>query len=190
MASNTIVGLAAGSQALGGLFSGIAGIRAGGIARDAGERAREAADANALVIEELGRQAASEERRVTRRLLAKQRVGFAKSGVVGSTGSALDILLDTALEGEVIAMRAKFGFDSEAFKERLRGIQAEFQGDVIANNALASGLGTILGGVSRAGTTLAGLPAPADPGTITIPGSSSSPGFPSLTPRFVDRATT
>jgi len=112
--------------------------KAGDLAETAGRLAKTQADANAKILDELAILDAEEERRTTRQLIASQRAAFARAGVVPGTGSALDVLLDTTIEGEVAALRRRFGLESEAFVERIRGLQADFQGQaagVAANNA-------------------------------------------------------
>jgi len=153
---------------LGGLTGALGAIGQYNAAKDAGQRAQEAAEANAQILEELGAQAASEERRGTIRLVAAQRAAFAANGVNPGTGSALDVLFSSAFEGEVSAQRARYGFDSQAYQERINGILANFSAETAAGSILSQGLGqganTILGASAAGLRTLQESPTPTGAG--------------------------
>jgi hypothetical protein len=93
---------------------------------------------NAGLMRELGVIGANDERRRTRLILGKQRVAASASGIDANSGSALDIQSEAALDGEVAALRAKFGFDARADAETYVGRQALVGSAVNAT-------GTILG---------------------------------------------
>lgn len=90
--------------------------------------------------EELAAQAVNDRRREGKRLLARQRVAFAKSGVDIATGSPLDYLAYSAGEEELSALRA--------------GLPAE----VRANQYRAQGVNALIGGLSSAATTAVAYP--------------------------------
>lgn len=114
--ASQILALSTATKALSGVGSGVAGILAG--------------QRQAKFQRALGRAAAEEARRRSRRLLARQRVAFAAGGVE-LTGTPVDVLAFTAGEGERAALFA-------ALPANVRGSQLE-----------AAGLSTLLGGLSE-----------------------------------------
>jgi len=94
---------------------------------------------NAKMLKELGIIAAREERVRTARLLGAQQTAAAASGIDPTSGSALDVQAETALEGEIAALMAQFDYDSQAEVARNEGTQALIGG-------LQNAAGTILGG--------------------------------------------
>ena len=109
----------------------------GGVAAD--QQAKDNAD----ILEDLGIVAFQDRMRDTRSLISSQRAAAAASGGDPNSGSALDIQLDTAGEGTLDALRARFGFKSRATAEKNAGRAALVSGAV-------SSLGTILGGTVTA----------------------------------------
>ncbi len=109
-----------------------------------GISAKRNAEAEAKTRRELGRVEAEDRRRQTRRLLASQKVAFAKAGVTTNVGTPLDILGDTVAEEELAALRIRFGRQSQSDALKRQGEQALIQG-------IAGGIGTILGGVGGGG---------------------------------------
>ena len=109
----------------------------GGVAAD--QQAKDNAD----ILEDLGIVAYQDRLRDTRSLISSQRAAAAASGGDPNSGSALDIQLDTAGEGTLDALRARFGFKSRATAEKNAGRAALVSGGVGA-------LGTILGGTVTA----------------------------------------
>jgi len=96
------------------------------------------ADAEAKTIRALGKVEAEDRRRQTRRLLASQKVAFAKAGVATNQGTPLDVMGDTVAEEELAALRIRFGRKSQSEAIKRQGDLALFQG-------IVSGAGTILG---------------------------------------------
>ncbi len=162
-------GLQAGLGVVGGITSIIGAVKQADAAKAAGRRAQEAAEANALILEELGLLALAEGRRNTLRLISDQRAAFAANGVNIGTGSALDVALDTSIEGEVAAQLLKYGFDTQAYQERVKGALAAFSGNVAASSILQSGLiqgtNTILGGFNEGLGTFLDAPNKVAPST-------------------------
>jgi hypothetical protein len=94
---------------------------------------------NAKMLKELGVISAREERVRTARLLGAQQTAAAASGIDPTSGSALDVQAETALEGEIAALMAQFDYDSQAEVARNEGTQALIGG-------FQNAAGTILGG--------------------------------------------
>ena len=107
-----------------------------------GVAANRNARAEARQLRRVGEIEAADQRRQNRRLVASQQVAFAGAGVDTQVGTPLDVLGDTVAEGELAALRARFGRQGQAASIRARGQAAQTQG-------IAQGLGTILGGASR-----------------------------------------
>lgn len=154
-----IGGLQAGAGFAAGIGQIAGAISASNAAQSAADRAIEASEANAVLLEGLGRTAKAEQSRLARSLISSQRVAFARNGVNVGTGSALDASLSAAVEGSVASLRAQFGYESQAYQERTRGILAAFGAESSASNILTTGLTTGLstvlgGGVRGLGTSL------------------------------------
>ncbi len=96
---------------------------------------------NASMLRKLGVISADEERVRTRRILGAQQAAAAASGIDPTSGSAMDVQGDTALEGEIAALMAKFDYDAQAAVvkgEATESLMAGFQ------NAAGTILGTQL----------------------------------------------
>ncbi|MFQ5472450.1 MAG: hypothetical protein ACE5FA_06155 [Dehalococcoidia bacterium] len=99
-----------------------------------------AAKQQAKVQRRLGQIEAEDVRRESRRLLARQRVAFAKAGVSTTAGTPLDVFADAAAEAELTALRRIFERESGAVATRSAGKQAGVQGGL-------GGLSTVLGSI-------------------------------------------
>ena len=122
-------------------------------ARQAGNAANQVAQYNAGVSEAQARDAlqrgeveAGQTRIRTRQQTGRQTTALAGSGVDVSTGSALDIVADTALIGSVDeqtirsnAMREAYGFTTQATSQRMQGQQARQAGRNQAKSSLLGG---------------------------------------------------
>jgi len=163
------VGLAA-LQFGGSLAQGIGQYGAGAAEREAGRMAKEQAEINARMLETLGVRAAHDVRAQARRVASTRTVAYARGGVNPMSGSALDVALDAVVEDELAALDAKFGFDSRAFQERVRGHSASEIGKIRQSQAQARGIQTIISGAASAGHILQLFPDKADfdaPGDTT-----------------------
>ena len=87
---------------------------------------------------QLGAIEASDHRRETRRLLARQQVAFAAAGVDPTLGTPLDVLADSVRERELAALRIRFARETEAKQLISRGKQAFVEGAVGGTASLAS----------------------------------------------------
>lgn len=83
-------------------------------------------------------------------LLGKQRANYAKSGV-NLSGSALDVIYGSSLEGELDALTTQYSGETAAGYYRSRGVLARMQGSNAAAANRASAYGTILTGAGRLG---------------------------------------
>jgi hypothetical protein len=126
--------------------------------------------ASEYVAQEIEHQGAEEARQFIRRgrfAAGAQRAGFAKGGVKGTTGSPLEVLMDTADELERGLVEIGRETQTKAAVERYRGSQAK-------QASQTGAAGTILGGATQIGTTgsLLGLfgKKPFDPTTSAFHG--------------------
>ena len=109
-----------------------------------GATSRSLANDRARTIEKIGQLEALEERRKGRQLRASQRVAFAKSGIDPGFGAPLHVGVEAANESELAALRTQFRFDVAATDIKDQGKADFFQG-------LVGGIGTLLGGLGKAG---------------------------------------
>ena len=107
-----------------------------------GIAAKDQAEKNADLLQELGILRAQTVRREGRRLQGRQ---IAQAGFAGGTmtGSILDIIADTAVENEQEALTQQFSFDAQAAAEEQRGT-------ALLVASISRGQSTILGGTARA----------------------------------------
>ncbi len=161
-ATSTILAITAIAASLAG-----AGVAAAG-AISQGQSAKDAADFNAKVAAN-NAQTASEQanfdaeqiRSKNRRIMGAQRAGMAASGYDVDSGSATDLKYDSAMQGEMDALKAIYtgraqatSFSSQSALDRMRGNQA------VTGSYWSAG-GSLLTGVSGAagqGSTWLGNP--------------------------------
>ena len=103
-----------------------------------------------------GEQAAARQRKGTRQLIGKQRSVLAANGVMVDSGSALDIVSETAGLGEEDALQMLFNAEREALDYERLGRQAGSDagmaissGSAIARATSLNSVGTLIGGASR-----------------------------------------
>lgn len=95
--------------------------------------------------------AAYEAQRIRKRnlvLLGKQRAAYAKSGV-NLSGSALDVMFDSSMEGELDALAAQYTGATAAGFYRSKGQLARMEGDNAAAASRYHAYGTLLTGAGR-----------------------------------------
>jgi len=136
--ASLIGGMGGGSAGIGmgsGLGTGISGIGSiiGGI------QANSAAKRNAKLLERIGELEADQERRNTRALMGAQRAAVGASGFDPSSGSFLDLVASTAVDGEVRAMRIAFARETEADAQRQEGHDLLFEGILGGTSQIAAG---------------------------------------------------
>lgn len=120
-----------------------------------GQAAKEAGHFNAQVARN---QATAEQQRadfeaqaVRRRntiVAGQQRAAFAKAGV-DLTGSAEDVIYDSAIQGEIDRMAALYGGATAAGYYRSRAKLSVFEGDQAASASYFNAGGTVLTGAAR-----------------------------------------
>lgn len=93
--------------------------------------------------EELAAVAVDDRRREAKRLLARQRVAFAKGGVDIGTGTPVDVQAVTAGEEELSALRAGFPFQVRGERFRTEGRNALARGLFSASSTLVSNPNTL-----------------------------------------------
>jgi hypothetical protein len=111
---------------------------------------KKVAEAQAVDAERLGQIEASERRLKTRMQIASQQVGFGAQNVE-QTGTALDILGDTAMFGEIDEGRIRANTARKAWGFRMQGYDIESNKRLMQFNEKNSRTGTIL---STAGSML------------------------------------
>lgn len=124
MAALGVIG--AGVQLMGGMMA------AGG-AQAEGQKAKQIAETNAARLEKQGRYQAQQIRRKASYVNGQATAQAAANGLAIS-GSALDILMDSAVQGEIDAANAQANARDEAHVQRLEGDAAVTR----ANNAAMS----------------------------------------------------
>ena len=107
--------------------------------RAAGRAAKKQADFNAAEQEAAGLISSALVRRDFQLVAASQRNAMAANGIDISTGSAVDIGGDIAMEGEIAAMLERFGFDSSARASRAEGRAARSAGSARATSSILGG---------------------------------------------------
>lgn len=101
------------------------------------------AEAQAVDAERLGQIEAGERRLLLRQQLASQQVGFAAQNVE-QTGTALDILGDTAMFGEIDETRIRANAERQAWGYRMQGYGIQTQKRLDAYQGKMGRFGTIL----------------------------------------------
>lgn len=120
---------------------------------------KKAADANAHVQRimatdalERGKAKEASQRRKTAALKGKQAAMFGASGGEVNTGSALEILADTAQFGELDALRIRNNAERESFAHLSSASISEAQGKNARTAGIIKGVGTLI----TAGTAVSG----------------------------------
>lgn len=139
---------------------------------------KQVAEAQAIDAERLGQIEANERRLRTRLQMASQSVGFGAQNVE-QTGTALDILGDTAMFGEIDVQRIQANAQRKAWGFRMQGHEIEsqkrlmqYQGKVDRTGTILSTIGGVAGAWGGAGTGAAKL---GSGGTNTFASSAGSP---------------
>ncbi|EIP99319.1 hypothetical protein OpiT1DRAFT_03833 [Opitutaceae bacterium TAV1] len=93
---------------------------------------------------------ANRQREENDRLMARQRALFAKSGVVGTTGTPLLVQADQAVQGEMAAMDVERTGNIEAGRYRQQAVLDRMQGKSARRAGLLGAGSSLLGGISQA----------------------------------------
>ena len=144
-----------------------------------GQAAQEAAEYNAAVqrnnaimedrraAQEMdrGEREAIQRRRQIAQLIGQQRARAGASGVEGSTGSLLDVQIDTAQQGVLDLQTIRYNADIRAQDRRFaaqnlrdQATLTEMEGDAAARAGTLSAFGTILGGAASVSGSLGPKP--------------------------------
>ena len=149
MAAGVVAGIGLALTAIG---TGVAAYSA----KAQGDAADDAAKYNAKVAENdaiTARQQADFERNRLRkqhlRVLGRQRAAFAKSGT-DLTGSAVDVMYDSALEGEMDELLVLYGGSLAAGNRQAAAQLARAEGRNARTSGYLNAAGTILSGTGRA----------------------------------------
>ena len=123
-----------------------------------GVATKQAADFNAEIIRrnkqfEVDKASfeADQKRRDVQKLLARQAVGFAKSGVVLSEGTPIEVLADTAAQGELDAQTIIYGGDIRAATLEQEARLSEARGRSALTGSFFTAGATLLTGVAGTG---------------------------------------
>lgn len=122
----------------------------------AGKAQQAAANYNAMIDEQNAKmardQAAFEADRQAsklRRVVASQRVGYLASGVTIS-GSAMDLLTDTVIQGEMDRLAIIYGGEAEAVSSLNQATANRMSGKAAAKAGTIGAFGSLLGGAGSA----------------------------------------
>jgi len=107
---------------------------------------RQVAERNATIVQQQAAVSEAAARRDARRAIGKAEAGYGASGVVGSEGSPLEVLQDSATEAELDALTIRYngelgamGYRDDATMARMRGSNAQTEGYFRAGSAILSG---------------------------------------------------
>lgn len=109
------------------------------------------AEQNAQIAKDQAAYEAERQKKRTRAMLAKQRVGYGASGIVSNTGTALDMLRNTMMDGEMDRMAILYGGDVEAVNQRAKAASERMQGKAAAMAGKFGAASTLLSGAGSAG---------------------------------------
>lgn len=122
-----------------------------------GESQRQAANYNAKVQEnaaadalQRGADAAAERRSQTRQLMSQQVTGNAAAGISSNTGTALDLLSETAGYGELDALRIVNNSQRQAYGMQAQAELDRYQGGVASRTGKLNAGASLLSGASNA----------------------------------------
>lgn len=151
-----------------------------------GERSAKISDQAADDAEERGRVAEQQQRLKTSQIIGTQRSALASGGVQVDSGSALDVVADSAMLGEMDALTVRQNAEREAYQYRLQAYSSRTQagmstlaGNNAASNAAWGAGTTLIGGLGSAAMTGAKLNAAGafDSGSKTLSSGSTNKGF-------------
>lgn len=145
------VEVAIAAMAVGTAVSAYGQYQAGKAQKRAYEYNAQIQEQNAKMAQEQAEYEARRQKSRTRKMLAAQRVAYNASGVVGSTGTALDTLRQTMMEGEMDRMAILYGGDVEAVNQRSQAALSRMQGKAAYKAGMFGAASTLLGGAGKTG---------------------------------------
>lgn len=145
------------------LLSAAGSVQQGNAAAAAGRYNQQISEMNAKIADnkardaiERGKIAEQQKRREVAAVAGRQQAAMAANGVDISFGSPLDVLADTAIQGELDALtirsntyREEYDYRVQGANQRAQGSLARMQGDAAKTGGLISAGATILGGASK-----------------------------------------
>lgn len=138
-------------------------IQQGNAAAAAGRYNQQVAEMNAKIADNQARDALErgkieeqKKRREVAQISGRQQAAMAANGVDISFGSPLDVLADTAIQGELDALtirsntyREEYDYRVKGANQRAQGSLARMEGDAAKTGSLLSAGATILGGATN-----------------------------------------
>jgi hypothetical protein len=110
-----------------------------------------AGDQNARLAEKQGLEDAAQIRLIARKNIGAGRAAIGASGITAESGSAMDVLQESAAMGEMDALRAKHSADMKAWSYRVGARQEMMQGEA----ARTAGTMGAVGGLFEGGAKIA-----------------------------------
>lgn len=121
-----------------------------------GQAAKNAADYNAAVQRKAaametqrGATEAAEHRQKVKQMISRQNAAFGASGVEGSTGSAADVMTETAGMGELDALRIVNNSQRQAWGLESQARIGEYEGKAAYQQGIMKGTTSLLSGASN-----------------------------------------
>ena len=133
-------------MAVGTAVSAYGQYQAGQAAKRAHEYNAQVAEQNAQIAKDQAAYEAERQKKRTRVMIARQRVGYGASGFVSNTGTALDTLRQTMQEGEMDRMAILYSGDVESVNMRAQAAAERMQGKAAAQAGKYAAAGTLLSG--------------------------------------------
>lgn len=149
MAALAVVG-AIGSAVIGG----IGALQEGAAANAAAQYNAQQYETAAKTVEEQGHAEANKARRENRRLLGQMRAQYGASGIT-LEGSPLDVLEDTAAEGELEAQQKIYSGRVQAVEYRNKASLSRMQGESAKKAGYIGAVGKLFDGAGKVGMALA-----------------------------------
>lgn len=144
----SIAGAAAGGAS--GVIGGLSAYQTGKAQQEVYNYNASVAERNAELARQQGLDEAAEQRRQTKRLIAQQNNTFGALGLTSGTGTALDLVSESAYMGELNALTAKYNRDLEAWNYDTEAISLRYQGEVAASKGKMG----LITGLVKAGSTV------------------------------------
>jgi hypothetical protein len=130
--------------------SATASIKSGQAQRAAANYNAAVAKNNATMARQQSEYDAQRIRDRNRRLAASQAAIYGKSGVDITSGSAADVIYDSAIQGEFDALAALYSGRTQAASQTSRAQLLQFEGQTASNAGTMSAIGASLQGASNA----------------------------------------
>jgi len=175
-----------------GIIAGVMALLAGGVSAYSqikqGQQAEGVGRYNAQVAEQQAtsaRQAAAvdaeNKRRQMDRILGTQRARYGASGVIGSEGSPLLVMMQSEEEAALDVARVRYGGEAQAYGLESEAKLQRFRGTAAKRQGYLGATGSILTGVAGAGGAFKGVKPPAGGGgrgsSLALGGAGAYRGY-------------